>query len=103
MSLPQCTFALQNHRRIGEEHNIIHHSMPESLSGLIERVTFHNENGWTVLKIKAKGHCDLATVVGSLPSVSPGEWITAQGGWGDGQPVKRSKTCVGHGWQIRLR
>jgi exodeoxyribonuclease V alpha subunit len=28
----------------------------ESLSGLIERVTFHNEeNGWAVLKVKAKG------------------------------------------------
>jgi hypothetical protein len=31
----------------------------ESLSGLIERVTFHNEeNGWAVLKVKAKGHRD---------------------------------------------
>jgi hypothetical protein len=29
----------------------------ESLSGLIERVTFFNEeNGWAVLKVKAKGH-----------------------------------------------
>lgn len=57
-------------------------TLPESLSGLIERVTFHNEeNGWTVLKVKAKGHRDLVTVVGSLPSVSPGEWLTAQGHW----------------------
>lgn len=49
---------------------------------MIERVTFHNEeNGWTVLKVKAKGHRDLVTVVGSLPSVSPGEWLTAQGHW----------------------
>ena len=54
----------------------------ESLSGLIERVTFFNEeNGWAVLKIKAKGHRDLVTVVGSLPSVSAGEWVTAQGDW----------------------
>ena len=54
----------------------------ESLSGLIERVTFHNEeNGWVVLKVKAKGHRDLVTVVGSLPSVSAGEWLTAQGRW----------------------
>jgi exodeoxyribonuclease V alpha subunit len=57
-------------------------TLPESLSGLIERVTFHNdENGWAVLKVKAKGHRDLVSVVGSLPSVSPGEWITAQGHW----------------------
>ena len=33
---------------------------PESLSGLIERVTFFNEeNGLAVLKVKAKGHRDL--------------------------------------------
>ena len=54
----------------------------ESLSGLIERVTFFNEeNGWAVLKVKAKGHRDLVTVVGSLPSVSAGEWVTAEGHW----------------------
>ncbi len=56
--------------------------LPESLSGLIERVTFSNEDtGFSVLKVKAKGHRDLVTVVGSLPSVSAGEWLTAQGRW----------------------
>jgi exodeoxyribonuclease V alpha subunit len=55
---------------------------PESLSGLIERVTFVNEDsGFSVLKVKAKGHRDLVTVIGSLPSVSAGEWLTAQGRW----------------------
>jgi len=55
---------------------------PESLSGLIERVTFANEDsGFSVLKVKVKGHRDLVTVVGSLPSVSAGEWLTAQGRW----------------------
>jgi exodeoxyribonuclease V alpha subunit len=54
----------------------------ESLSGLVERVTFFNEeNGFAVLKVKAKGHRDLVTVVGSLPSVNPGEWLTAEGRW----------------------
>jgi exodeoxyribonuclease V alpha subunit len=54
----------------------------ESLSGLIERVTFFNEeNGFAVLKVKARGRRDLVTVVGSLPSVSAGEWVTAQGRW----------------------
>jgi exodeoxyribonuclease V alpha subunit len=54
----------------------------ESLSGLIERVTFFNEeNGWAVLKVKAKGHRDLVAVVGSLASVSAGEWVTAEGSW----------------------
>jgi len=56
--------------------------LPESLSGLIERVTFTNEDsGFSVLKVKVKGHRDLVTVVGSLPSVSAGEWLTAQGHW----------------------
>jgi exodeoxyribonuclease V alpha subunit len=55
---------------------------PESLTGLIERVTFFNEeNGWAVLKVKATGHRDLVAVVGSLPSVSAGEWVTAEGHW----------------------
>jgi exodeoxyribonuclease V alpha subunit len=52
------------------------------LSGLIERVTFWNEDtGFAVIKAKVKGHRDLVTVVGSLPSVSAGEWVTAQGRW----------------------
>lgn len=42
---------------------------------------FNEENGFAVLKVKAKGHRDHVTVVGSLPSVSAGEWVTAQGRW----------------------
>ena len=57
-------------------------TLPESLSGLIERITFHNEDtGFGVLKVKVKGRRDLVTVVGSLASVSAGEWLTAQGQW----------------------
>ena len=37
----------------------------EVLAGLVERVTFHNEeNGFCVLRTKARGHRDLVTVVG---------------------------------------
>lgn len=54
----------------------------ESLSGLIERVTFFNEEtGFAVLKVKVKGMRDLVSVVGSLPQVSAGEWLTAEGSW----------------------
>jgi hypothetical protein len=54
----------------------------ESLSGLIERVTFFNEeNGFGVLKVNPKGHRDLVTVVGSLPSANAGEWVTAEERW----------------------
>ena len=54
----------------------------DNLSGLIERVTYFNEEtGFAVLRVKAVGHRDLVTVVGSLPSVSAGEWLTATGTW----------------------
>lgn len=56
--------------------------LPESLSGLIERVTFFNEdNGFVVLRVKVRGKRDLETVVGTLPAVSAGEWIHAEGRW----------------------
>lgn len=54
----------------------------ESLSGLIERVSFFNEeNGFAVLKVKVQGKRDLVSMVGSLPSVNPGEWVHAEGVW----------------------
>ncbi len=54
----------------------------DGLAGLIERVTFHSEEtGFAVLRVKVQGHRELVTVVGSLPSVTAGEWITAQGRW----------------------
>ncbi|HVV00773.1 MAG TPA: helix-hairpin-helix domain-containing protein, partial [Verrucomicrobiae bacterium] len=55
---------------------------PESLAGLIERVTFFNEeNGFSVLKVKCRGERELVTVVGTLPSVNAGEWLAAEGRW----------------------
>ena len=57
-------------------------SAQELLAGLVERVTFHNdENGFCVLRTKACGHRDLVTVVGQAASISAGEWITASGEW----------------------
>ena len=54
----------------------------EVLAGLVERVTFHNpENGFCVLRTRARGHRDLVTVVGHAAMVGPGEWITASGEW----------------------
>jgi exodeoxyribonuclease V alpha subunit len=54
----------------------------ESLCGLLERVTFFNEeNGFAVLKVRAKGHREEVTVVGSLAAANPGEWLTAEGHW----------------------
>src|SRR5215469_2336002 len=54
----------------------------EQISGLIERVPFHNDDsGFCVLRVKVKGQRDDVTVVGSLPSVTAGEWLTAEGWW----------------------
>jgi exodeoxyribonuclease V alpha subunit len=67
----------------------------DTLSGSVERITFYNpENGYTVLRLRPehqKGiHAapksslsvdGLATVVGNLPEVSPGEFLQLQGQW----------------------
>src|ERR671919_301701 len=57
-------------------------SPQEVLSGAVERVTFHNaDNGFCVLRIKARGHRDTVTVVGHAAAIAAGEWITATGEW----------------------
>lgn len=54
----------------------------DKLSGLVERVTYHNEaNGFCVLRVKVKGERDLVTLVGHAPSVTPGEYASALGTW----------------------
>ena len=45
----------------------------EALAGLVERVTFHNEdNGFCVLRVKARGKRDLITVVGRRDDLGGG-------------------------------
>jgi exodeoxyribonuclease V alpha subunit len=67
----------------------------EVLAGIVERVTFHNaETGFCVLRVKARGHRDLATVVGHAATISAGEWITASGDWVNGRT---------HGQQFKAR
>ncbi len=54
----------------------------EHLGGQIERVTFHSDQtGFAVLRVKARGHRDLVTVVATMPAVSAGEWLEAEGAW----------------------
>ena len=54
----------------------------EVLAGLVERVTYQNaENGFCVIRVKARSHRDLVTVVGHAATISAGEWITASGEW----------------------
>ena len=54
----------------------------EVLAGLVERVTFHNQDtGFCVLRLKARGHRDLVTTIGHAAMISAGEWVTTSGEW----------------------
>ncbi len=54
----------------------------EHVAGTVERVTFHNEDtGFTVLRVQKRGRRNLLTVVGHAASVSPGEFVQAEGRW----------------------
>ena len=56
--------------------------MSDTVTGIIERVTFHNpENGFVVLRVQVPGQKDPVTVVGELPRVVPGEHLEACGAW----------------------
>ena len=54
----------------------------DEIAGLIERVSFFNEEtGFAVLRVKVAKQREFLTVVGQLPSVNAGEWIHASGNW----------------------
>lgn len=53
-----------------------------ALTGQIERITYANEeNGYTIAKLKVQGQWDLITIVGNIPSPSPGEILDLKGEW----------------------
>jgi exodeoxyribonuclease V alpha subunit len=57
--------------------------MTEKIKGLVERITFANEeNGYCVIKVKVPGRHDLIQVVGNFVSVTPGEVLIMEGSWG---------------------
>ena len=72
------------------------HAPPaETISGLVERVTFHGEEtGFCVLRVKVRSRRELATVVGHAASIAAGEWVTASGEWVNDRT---------HGLQFRSR
>ncbi len=54
----------------------------EILAGLAERITFRNEeNGFCVLRVKARGQRDLITVLGHAAMISAGECVQASASW----------------------
>lgn len=55
---------------------------PSSLSGLVERVVFHNPStGFCVLRVKLPERSEPVTVVGEAGAVHPGEVVRADGRW----------------------
>ena len=43
----------------------------EVLAGIVERVTFHSvDTGFCVLRVKARGHRELASIVGHAATIS---------------------------------
>jgi len=61
----------------------------DTLTGSVERITFYNpENGYSVIRVLPdhqpgmdRAGEELATVVGNLPEVSPGEHLRLKGSW----------------------
>ena len=54
----------------------------EHLRCVVERITYQNaENGYSVIKCRAKGFSDLVTVVGSMPDVHVGSVLYLGGRW----------------------
>ena len=56
--------------------------MLTELQGQIERITYINEeNSFTIAKVKVPGQSGLATVVGNLVALTPGEVLLMKGEW----------------------
>lgn len=59
-----------------------HNDDKEYISGTVERITYHNnENGYGIFRLKVRGHKDLVTVIGTVPSILVGEYIKCSGIW----------------------
>ena len=62
-------------------------SLTEVSAGLVDRVSFHNaENGFCVLRVKARGQRDLILLVGHASMISAGEFVQASGSWINDRP-----------------
>lgn len=67
--------------------------MAENIQGVIDRVTFHNtENGFCVFKVKVDRQVALVPVVGFIPEINQGEYVTCSGDW---------QTDKNHGLQFK--
>lgn len=72
-----------------------------TLQGTVERITYVNEvSQYVVARLDVPGRRDLATIVGNLPSLTPGETLRLHGTWthhkkyGDQFQVERYETVA---------
>ena len=55
-------------------------SLKGSVKGLVENITYHNpDNGYTICRVDNDG--EQVTLVGCIPAINEGEYITAEGVW----------------------
>jgi exodeoxyribonuclease V alpha subunit len=69
------------------------------LAGLVDRVTFHNdENGFCVLRVKARGQRDLITVIGHVTMISARQFVQTSCNWiNDSYPWSPVQSLVSQG------
>lgn len=66
----------------------------EEIFGYVERITFHNpDNGFTIAHLKEARKADLTCIVGTMPTIQPGETLRCFGEW---------KTHLIHGRQFSV-
>ncbi|PSB00488.1 SF1B family DNA helicase RecD2 [Merismopedia glauca] len=57
-------------------------SPTESITGVVERITYYSEeSGYTVARLQVPRFHDLVTIVGSFPTIQPGQTLKLQGNW----------------------
>jgi len=67
----------------------------ESISGIVERVTFHNEiNGWSVLRVKCYNDFHASTVIVHQTKVFAGATMKFEGNWNNHPKFGRQFTAV---------
>lgn len=74
-STTPCAFVAKDHRAHGDP--------IERRWRLVEWVTYQNaDNGFCVVRVKARGHCDLVTLVGHAPPLPSAAQIFLDAGCG---------------------
>ncbi len=59
-------------------------SKDETLTGVVERITYHAEDsGYTVAKMQVKGFRELVAIIGNFPNIQAGMTLSVQGYWYD--------------------